>query len=227
MRVFCWGDGNETGTDFVVGCAGCRQAVFSGQKSLSWCTEVGSSVRSGGARGCEGWDSSRVRMCSRILAMMSGSSMQAITRSLPPHLGQVSMSMEKTRLRRCIHVMGASGLSGAFAVGWRLGTMCSRSLQFGANTPWKRVRQPFVRDGRAGDIAAEFFQLIALFGLTAGRFITKSPGIDPGSSIAARNIAPGTSSSVGTWGIIGATRGSISSGNPHHKSKPSGPESSS
>lgn len=66
--------------------------------------------------------------------------MQAITRSLPRHLGQVSMSMAKTRLRRCIHVMGASGLSGASALGWRLGTMCSRSLQFGANTPWNRVR---------------------------------------------------------------------------------------
>ena len=34
-------------------------------------------------------------------------------------------------------------------------------------------RQPFVRDGRSGDIAAEFFQLIALFGLTAGRCVER------------------------------------------------------
>ena len=67
--------------------------------------------------------------------MTSGSSMQAMTLSLPPHLGQVSMSMAKTRLRRCIHVMGAIGLSGACALGSRLGTMCSRCLLFGANTP--------------------------------------------------------------------------------------------
>jgi hypothetical protein len=68
-------------------------------------------------------------------AMTSGSSMQAITRSLPPPFGQVSISMAKTRLRRCIHVMGARALWGASALGWRLGTMCSRCLQLGANTP--------------------------------------------------------------------------------------------
>jgi hypothetical protein len=35
----------------------------------------------------------------------------AITRNLPPHLGQVSMSTANTRFRRCIQVMGARGLS--------------------------------------------------------------------------------------------------------------------
>ena len=37
--------------------------------------------------------------------------MQAITRSLPPQFGQVSMSMTKTRLRRCIKLKGATALS--------------------------------------------------------------------------------------------------------------------
>ena len=63
------------------------------------------------------------------------------------------MSMEKTRFRRCIHVMGASGLSGAFAVGWCPGTMCSRSLQFGVNTPWKRVRLSLGRGTKAASRA--------------------------------------------------------------------------
>ena len=67
-------------------------------------------MRSGGARGCDGWASSRARMCSRMVAMTSGASMQAMTRSLPPHLGQVSTSMAKTRCRRRIGVMGARGL---------------------------------------------------------------------------------------------------------------------
>ena len=72
--------------------------------------------------------------------MTSGFSMRAMTRSLPPHLGQVSMSMAKTRFRRRIQVMGARGLSGFSWRGWRFGTTDSRCLQFGANTPWNRVR---------------------------------------------------------------------------------------
>ena len=59
--------------------------------------------------------------------MTPGSSMQAITRSLPPHLGQVSMSIANTRFRRCIQVMGARGLSSFGRSGSRLGTMCSEA----------------------------------------------------------------------------------------------------
>ena len=72
--------------------------------------------------------------------MTSGFSMQAMTRSVPPHLGQVSMSMAKTRFRRCIGVMGARGLSGFSWRGLHFGTTDSRCLQFGANTPWNRLR---------------------------------------------------------------------------------------
>ena len=79
-------------------------------------------------------------MCSRMVAMTSGSSMQAIALSLPPHLGQVSMSMAKTLFKRCSQVMGARGLSLVFSLGTRFGTTCSRCLLLGANTPWKRVR---------------------------------------------------------------------------------------
>ena len=39
--------------------------------------------------------------CSRIRSMTSGSSMLAITRSFPPQRLQVSMSMAKTRFKRC------------------------------------------------------------------------------------------------------------------------------
>ena len=44
--------------------------------------------------------------------MTSGSSMHAMTRSVPPHFAQVSISMANTRFRRCIHVMGAGDGSG-------------------------------------------------------------------------------------------------------------------
>ena len=69
-----------------------------------------------------------------------GISMREMTRSLPPRLGQVSMAMAKTRFRRRIQVMGARGLSGFSWRGLRFGTTDSRCLQFGANTPWNRVR---------------------------------------------------------------------------------------
>ena len=72
--------------------------------------------------------------------MTSGFSMRAMTRSLPPRLGRVSMSMAKTRFRRAIQVMGARGLSGFSWRGLRFGTTDSRCLQFGANTPWNRLR---------------------------------------------------------------------------------------
>ena len=41
--------------------------------------------------------------------MTSGVPMQAMTRSVPPHTPQCSMSMWKTRLRRCIQFMGGGG----------------------------------------------------------------------------------------------------------------------
>ena len=101
---------------------------------------AGSSVLSGGALAWVVVAASRARTCSRIVAMTSGFSMRAMTRSLPPHLGQVSMAMAKTRFRRRIQVMGARGLSGFSWRGLRFGTTDSRCLQFGANTPWNRVR---------------------------------------------------------------------------------------
>ena len=72
--------------------------------------------------------------------MPSGFSMQAMTRSVPPHLGQVSMSMAKTRFQALHRCHGARGLSGFSWRGLRFGTTHSRCLQFGANTPWNRVR---------------------------------------------------------------------------------------
>ena len=41
-----------------------------------------------------------------ILSMTSGVSMHAMTRNVPPHTPQCSMSMRKTRLSRCIQLMG-------------------------------------------------------------------------------------------------------------------------
>ncbi len=85
--------------------------------------------------------------------MTSGFSMQAMTRSVPPHLGAGLDVDGETRFRRCIGVMGARGLSGFSWRGLRFGTTDSRCLQFGANTPWNRVRFNRARDQRrqAGD----------------------------------------------------------------------------
>ena len=41
------------------------------------------------------------------LSMTTGVSMHAMTRNVPPHTPQCSMSMRKTRLSRCIQLMGA------------------------------------------------------------------------------------------------------------------------
>ena len=68
-----------------VAVAAWRQAVvFYG--SRSWYRAPGCSVLSGGALGLAVVAASRTRMCSRIVAMTSGFSMQAMTRSVPPHL---------------------------------------------------------------------------------------------------------------------------------------------
>ena len=152
VGMSCWremGCVGEFRFGFLIRDAGCRQAVDENWKSLSW---FGMAVRwmsSGGARGCDGSAASLPRMCPRMVSMTSGSSIQAITRSLPPHLGQVSMAMAKTLFKRCIQVMGASGWSGFGSSGSRLGTTHSRCLQFGANTPWNRVRLSLGRGTKA------------------------------------------------------------------------------
>ena len=128
----------ETAVTWVAIAAWRQAVVFYG--SLSWYRAAGCSVLSGGALGSAVVAASRTRMCSRIVAMASGFSLRAMTRSLPPRWGQVSMSMAKTRFRRRIQVMGARGLSGFSLRGLRFGATDSRCLQFGANTPWNRVR---------------------------------------------------------------------------------------
>ncbi len=63
----------------------------------------------GGARACMMAAASRRWTYPRIFTISSGSSVQAITRNLPPQSGQVSISMVNTRLRRCIHWTGCPG----------------------------------------------------------------------------------------------------------------------
>ena len=73
--------------------------------------------------------------------MTVGSSMEAMTRSVPPQCGQVSISMLNTRLSRCIQVSGARGLYGSRrGDGWWRRTISLRCLNFGAKTPWYRIR---------------------------------------------------------------------------------------
>jgi hypothetical protein len=50
------------------------------------------------------------------------------------------MSMANTRLRRCIQLMGAGGLSVLTMLRDRRGTMRLRCLKLGAKTPWNRMR---------------------------------------------------------------------------------------
>ena len=64
-------------------------------------------ARCGGVRGCDGSASSRTRMCSRIVAMTLGSSMQAMTRSVPPHLGQVSIGPRSDQLRIPVSIVAS------------------------------------------------------------------------------------------------------------------------
>jgi hypothetical protein len=61
-------------------------------------------------------------------------SIQAMIHNVPPHSGQVSMSIAKTRWRRCIQLMGAGGWSALMRLG-RYGTMRLRCLKLGAKTP--------------------------------------------------------------------------------------------
>ena len=86
-----------------------------------------------------------------IFLITRGSSMQAITLTLPPHSVQVSISMLKTRLRRCAQVMAVRLSAGVRSCGlpnvfdWSplprfAGVTNARCWLLGANTPWKRVR---------------------------------------------------------------------------------------
>lgn len=107
--------------------------------------------------------------------MTSGSSMQAMTQSLLPPIGQVAMSIANTRLSRCIQVIGASRWSGFSPLGSGFGAMCLRYLQFGANTPWQG--KPFVRDSGPGDVVAEFLEFVALVGLAEGGCMQREAGL--------------------------------------------------
>jgi len=81
--------------------------------------------------------------------MTAGCSMQAMTRSRPPHCRQVSMSMANTRARRCAQVRfgeqsaaeaAPCGLAWLAAAARVAGTIRGRSGLAGANTPWYLVR---------------------------------------------------------------------------------------
>lgn len=85
----------------------------------------------------------------RICLITIGSSMQAMTFMAPPQPLQVSMSILKTRLSRCAHVIDArrcAGVAGSSATLTLLplprfaGVTNARCRLLGANTPWKRVR---------------------------------------------------------------------------------------
>ena len=62
---------------------------------------------SGGARGRSMQSVLRAARWVRIFSMSSGVSMHAMTRNVAPHTPQCSMSTWKTRLSRCIQLMGA------------------------------------------------------------------------------------------------------------------------
>ncbi len=55
--------------------------------------------------------------------MTTGSSIQAMILTAPPHLGQVSMSILKTRLSRCAQVIAMDGMYAGFA-GAKTGHRC-------------------------------------------------------------------------------------------------------
>ena len=87
----------------------------------------------------------------RIFLITSGSWIQAMIRSAPPQAAQVSISMPKTRLRRCAQLIAARrsagvGSSGSALVACRpplprlAGVTRARYVLFGAKIPWKRVR---------------------------------------------------------------------------------------
>ena len=89
----------------------------------------------------------------------TGSSMQAITLTAPPRSRQVSMSILKTRFRRCAQLIEARRSAGVRSCGSSTalgllplprfaGVTDARCLLFGANTPWnlESWRQVFSED---------------------------------------------------------------------------------
>ncbi len=88
--------------------------------------------------------------------------MQAMTFMAPPQPLQVSMSILKTRLSRCAHVIDArrcAGVAGSSATLTLLplprfsGVTNARCRLLGANTPWKRVRLTLGFGTRAASLA--------------------------------------------------------------------------
>ena len=63
-------------------------------------------ARHGGRRGASGATAFASRWV-RIFSITAASSMQAMIRTAPPQVGQVSMSMSNTRLRHCAQVIEA------------------------------------------------------------------------------------------------------------------------
>lgn len=82
------------------GFRGCARGRVSGGHSLEepvLTLNCRDSRRAVAVLAVDGSVSSRTRVCSRMVAMTSGFSTQGMTRSVPPHLGQVSVSMAHTR----------------------------------------------------------------------------------------------------------------------------------
>lgn len=118
-------------------------------------------------------------------ALRCGSSMHAITLSLPPHSVQVSMSMAKTRLRGSIPLMGAVGLSvsrrarGRWA-GGRGGTWAACRERCGRR-PGCRPRSCDVQSSNAGPVVPTGFP-------RPPRQVTGEVVRDPVARAAARRI---------------------------------------
>lgn len=86
-----------------------------------------------------------------ILSITTGSSIQAMILTAPPHLGQISISILNSRFNRCPQVIAArrsaadthcssSPVPRLRPLRRLAGMTCIRCLLFGANTPLKRVR---------------------------------------------------------------------------------------
>ncbi len=100
--------------------------------------------------------------------------MQAMTFMAPPQPLQVSMSILKTRLSRCAHVIDArrcAGVAGSSATLTLLplprfaGVTNARCRLLGANTPWKRVRLTLGFGTRGGQpVDGELLQFLSPLG---------------------------------------------------------------
>ena len=89
--------------------------------------------------------------------------MHAMTRNVPPHTPQCSMSMWKTRLSRCIQLMGGGEWDEGGEAGDELdgvehdvsGAVTEGVLETTHDLPAVIDREAFVGDGGAGDVATE------------------------------------------------------------------------